>query len=53
MISDLTPILLIEDRSDQAFKRYVLRSEQAAAIEAFYRAIGEEEDGGSEEDRKE
>jgi integrase/recombinase XerD len=30
-------------RSDQAFKRYVLRSEQEAAIAAFYRAIGEEE----------
>jgi integrase/recombinase XerD len=28
-------------RSDQAFKRYVLRSEQEAAIEAFYKAIGE------------
>jgi integrase/recombinase XerD len=30
-------------RSDQAFKRYVLRSEQEAAISAFYRAIGESE----------
>jgi integrase/recombinase XerD len=30
-------------RSDQAFKRYVLRSEQEAAIAAFYRAIGENE----------
>jgi integrase/recombinase XerD len=31
-------------RSDQAFKRYVLRSEQEAAIAAFYRAIGEVEE---------
>jgi integrase/recombinase XerD len=40
-------------RSDQAFKRYVLRSEQEAAISAFYRAIGETNDGAGEEDRKE
>ena len=29
-------------RSEQAFKRYTLRSEQEAAIAAFYRAVGEE-----------
>jgi integrase/recombinase XerD len=29
-------------KSDKAFKRYTLRSEQEAAIAAFYRAIGEE-----------
>jgi integrase/recombinase XerD len=31
-------------RSEQAFKRYTLRSEQAAAIAAFYRAVGEAAD---------
>jgi integrase/recombinase XerD len=40
-------------RSDQAFKRYVLRSEQEAAIDAFYRAIGESAADGGEEDGKE
>ena len=34
-------------RSEQAFKRYTLRSEQEAAIAAFYRAVGEELDGVS------
>ena len=34
-------------RSEQAFKRYTLRSEQEAAIAAFYRAVGEESDGVS------
>jgi integrase/recombinase XerD len=29
-------------KSEKAFKRYTLRSEQEAAISAFYRAIGEE-----------
>ena len=29
-------------RSEQAFKRYTLRSEKEAAIAAFYRAVGEE-----------
>lgn len=29
-------------KSEQAFKRYTLRSEQEAAIAAYYRAIGEE-----------
>jgi len=31
-------------KSDKAFKRYTLRSEQEAAISAYYRAIGEEPD---------
>jgi integrase/recombinase XerD len=30
-------------QSDKAFRRYTLRSEQEAAIAAYYRAIGEEE----------
>ncbi len=30
-------------RSEKAFKRYTLRSEQEAAIAAFYRAVGEVE----------
>jgi integrase/recombinase XerD len=28
-------------KSEQAFRRYTLRGEQQAAIEAFYRAVGE------------
>ncbi len=32
-------------QSEKAFRRYTLRSEQAAAIAAYYRAIGEEPDG--------
>ncbi len=35
-------------KNELAFKRYTLRSEQEAAISAYYRAIGEEQD--SEED---
>ncbi len=31
-------------QSDRAFRRYTLRSEQQAAIAAYYRAIGEEEE---------
>ncbi|MDZ8263791.1 hypothetical protein [Nostoc sp. ChiQUE01b] len=31
-------------QSDEAFRRYTLRSEQQAAIAAYYRAIGEEEE---------
>jgi integrase/recombinase XerD len=29
-------------QSEKAFRRYTLRSEQEAAIKAYYRAIGEE-----------
>ena len=34
--------LLLGQLSDKAFRRYTLRSEQEAAIKAYYRAIGEE-----------
>ena len=41
---------LMGHKSEQAFKRYTLRSEQEAAIAACYRAIGEESGENFESD---
>jgi integrase/recombinase XerD len=36
-------------KSEQAFRRYTLRGEQQAAIEAFYRAVGEDQENEKDE----